>query len=285
MPSIKKSESKKDYIARCVPYVIKNEGAKPGEAWQKCNGMYEQHKKKGTQYSLSELRQLIRIAKANNKQLEKSHSEINTYEEGKYYEFTFNASLSDVLKDVSSNDDKINELVNSAISDNGYSMTIVVGNRFMHGIWISASEIKQIYKGWNGTLHDINHMGSGYMAGFSVVPSDISYIVGYQDSLTFDESTNEVKANLHIEKNAPKFNVWKNYMDICAKINRIPNVSMFVYGKIKYVQASEMPMECNYKENGFSENDLIPCMIDILPYMVSTVTRGTCDDKKGCGIK
>jgi cation transport regulator ChaB len=45
MPEIKPGESEDDYVARCIPYVIKNEGATPEQAAGKCHGMYRSHQK------------------------------------------------------------------------------------------------------------------------------------------------------------------------------------------------------------------------------------------------
>lgn len=42
-----KNESKDDYIKRCVPYLIKNEGKKPDQARAQCESMWKQDKKKG----------------------------------------------------------------------------------------------------------------------------------------------------------------------------------------------------------------------------------------------
>ena len=46
MPTPKEGESRSDYVARCVPYVIKNEGIEQDAAVGKCEGMYSSHHKK-----------------------------------------------------------------------------------------------------------------------------------------------------------------------------------------------------------------------------------------------
>ena len=47
MPTPKPNEKKEDFIARCIPYVMKHENIKDkGHAWQKCNGIWKQNKKK-----------------------------------------------------------------------------------------------------------------------------------------------------------------------------------------------------------------------------------------------
>ena len=56
-----------------------------------------------------------------------------------------------------------------------HRMTIVIGDRFMNRIFISKEELKKCYKQFNKTLHDMNHKGTGYNAGFTHVPSDLSY--------------------------------------------------------------------------------------------------------------
>ena len=51
MPEHREGETKREWMARCIPYVIKEEGLKPKHAVAKCSGMWEQHKKRGTSSS------------------------------------------------------------------------------------------------------------------------------------------------------------------------------------------------------------------------------------------
>lgn len=47
MPAPKDGEKKKDFIPRCISYVMKNENPKSRDhAYTKCKGIYEQHRKK-----------------------------------------------------------------------------------------------------------------------------------------------------------------------------------------------------------------------------------------------
>ncbi|MEK6883703.1 MAG: hypothetical protein AABY22_29010 [Nanoarchaeota archaeon] len=46
MPEIKKNESEKSYISRCVSYLVKEEGKSQQAALGQCYGMYRQAKKK-----------------------------------------------------------------------------------------------------------------------------------------------------------------------------------------------------------------------------------------------
>jgi hypothetical protein len=45
MPTPRPNESESDYVSRCVPYVMKNEGATQDQALGKCYGMYRNYKK------------------------------------------------------------------------------------------------------------------------------------------------------------------------------------------------------------------------------------------------
>ncbi len=46
MPAVKPHESQKEYVSRCIPYVMKHEGATQKQAAGKCYGMYRYKKKK-----------------------------------------------------------------------------------------------------------------------------------------------------------------------------------------------------------------------------------------------
>jgi len=260
MPEHKKGESKKSWMKRCVPYVIKKEGLSQKEANGKCNGMYDSWKKK---------------------QKKMDGTMDDEYEEGKSYEFRFDSFSGDGEP----TEFDFVEFVEKATSKKGFNMVIAKGNMFMKGIYISKDEMKAAHTRFNNTMHDLNHMGSGYMAGFSIVPPDISYIVGWQDSLSYDDETNEVRANVHIEKGAVRYDDWKTYIDISAKIGRNPNVSMYVFAQLEFIEARKLPKDSRYGANGYKADDLVPCMVNIQPFMVSTVTKGACDDKRGCGIK
>jgi len=212
--------------------------------------------------------------------------EKETYKEFKfdaeaYYKFEFDGS--DGYGE--SPDSDYTEFVEKATSKEGFNMVIAKGNMFMKGVYLSSKEMRMAHKGFNNTLHDLNHMGSGYMISFlQVVPPDIAYIVGWQDDLSYNDATDEVRASVHIREQAPKYNDWKNYIEISEKIGRMPNVSMVVYAKIEYVEARELPKGCGYGKAGYKAGDFVPCMVDIQPFMVATVTQGACNDKDGCGI-
>lgn len=268
MPEHRKGESRAAWMKRCVPHVMKKEGLSRKRAVGKCEGMYTSWKKKQKKRN-SDL------------SLEDDIMMENKYEKEKYYEFQFNLPNGNV----ESPKFDYTEFVEKATGQKGFNMVIAIGNRFMKGVYVSKKELKLAHKGFNNTMHDLNHMGSGYMSFFSVIPPDISYIVGWQDNLSYDDATDEVRANVHIDKTAVRYDDWKTYINISEKIGRTPNVSMLIYGKIEWVEAKKLPKNSHYGKNGFKADDLVPCMIDIQPFMVSTVTKGACNDKDGCGIK
>lgn len=201
-------------------------------------------------------------------------------EKGKRYAFIFSGDIGDTKLS-----DECEPIAMQATEGKGYNATIVIGDRFMKGVFIAADELKKVYKGWNNTLHDINHMGSGYAAGFTVIPSDVSYNVGYQDGLTYNETTKAVQAKIHIDKDSKRYDEWESYANICNQIKRPINLSVYCFGAIRWMKARDLPKGSGYKKAGYNADDTVPCMYNILSYMVSTVTRGACDDKDGCGIE
>ena len=49
MPKPKPNESKKDYISRCIAYVVKNEGKKQDQAYNICQGLWDKHHKRSAE--------------------------------------------------------------------------------------------------------------------------------------------------------------------------------------------------------------------------------------------
>ena len=46
IPEIREGESRKNYVARCIPYVVEHEGLTQEQAVGKCEGLYNEHEKK-----------------------------------------------------------------------------------------------------------------------------------------------------------------------------------------------------------------------------------------------
>jgi hypothetical protein len=61
MPSINKGESRDDYLKRCVPYVMKNEGLAQDAAVGKCEGMFTQHQKHHAEENSANGKQKVEI--------------------------------------------------------------------------------------------------------------------------------------------------------------------------------------------------------------------------------
>lgn len=193
------------------------------------------------------------------------------YEEGIEYDFIFGKCP---CKNFTETDNAIE-----------FDMVIVKGNSFMKGMYHSKEEVKNIHKGFENTPHDMNHMGTGYMAGFTYVPSNVSYIVGYNHNVTYDNATDEVRAKVRIMKNSYRYAEWESNKRICDAMGRIPNVSMFIKGKITYIEARKLPADSHYRKNGYKAEDMVPCVHITQAVAVSTVFEGACSDKDGCGIK
>lgn len=253
MPEHKKGETRQQWMNRCIPYVRKHEGLTKKQAAGKCGGMYDTWKKK------------------------QKRSNSMEYEEGREYPFKFDCPTVDFKFDA---DGKF-----MSSNDKGYNMVVAIGNRFMNGIYVSNKVLRECHKGFNNTPHDMNHMGTGYQASmFTRVPANISYVVGYQDDLKFDNASGEIRATTHISETAVRYAEWKSYVDICAKMGRTPNVSMFATGKVEYIEARKLPKGSHYGKHGYAAGDLVPCMAELNPVAVSTVFTGACSDKDGCGL-
>lgn len=162
-------------------------------------------------------------------------------------------------------------------------LVAVIGNRFMNGGFLSADVLEKCCKGWENSLHDINHMGTN--TGFFLMQSDITYFVGYHDNVKFNAETKEVSMELHIHSKTKFAPAWEGFVELCELAGQIPNVSVTYYGKQKYLPTSELPPEANWEAAGFKEDDLVPVLYDVVPVCVSTVLEGRCNDKDGCGIR
>lgn len=51
-PDIKPNESEDDYVARCIPFVVRNEKVDPIAAAGKCHGMFQSNKKTSKRFNL-----------------------------------------------------------------------------------------------------------------------------------------------------------------------------------------------------------------------------------------
>ena len=77
---------------------------------------------------------------------------------------------------------------------------------------------------------------------------------------------------------------WNAFVNLCEKAGRVPNVSVSFLGQRKRVRAGDLPKGVNYSAYGYGKDDMVSYIYDIRPQALSTVLRGLCDDKQGCGI-
>lgn len=132
----------------------------------------------------------------------------------------------------------------------------------------------------DGSYHDINHWGTTFTDG----NPNIEYIIGYQRNTHLDPISKRMKTDIFINEEAPKYQIWKNFIDINRKAGRTPNVSVSFWGSTKNIQAKELPKDIKYQSYGYSEDDNITYLYDLQFQALSTVFQGACNDKDGCGI-
>jgi len=245
-PKPKPGESQKDFIARCIPAVRKEHPS------------WKMNKVKAVCYDI----------------WKRSH---NALDDPEIEVFTDEAQLISVPKETLLAED------GGTVQSGKKQMIAVIGNRFMNGGFLSAEVLKKAHKQWEGTLHDINHMGTS--TGFFLMQSDITYFVGWHSNVKYDEDSKSVSMNLNIRHDTKFAAAWEAYIGLCEDAGRIPNVSVTYYGKRKLIPASDLPPEADWKKEGYGKDDLVPVLTEITPVCVSTVLEGRCNDKDGCGLR
>lgn len=163
------------------------------------------------------------------------------------------------------------------------NLVAIIGDRFMNGGFVSVAELEKCYKKWEGTLHDINHMGTH--TGFFLMQSDITYFIGYHRNVKFDKANKSVSMELVIHNKTKFAQAWEGFVELCEMAGQIPNVSVTYYGKQEFVLAKNLPPEADWEKEGYGKDDLVPVLVEIKPVCVSTVLEGRCNDKDGCGIR
>lgn len=168
------------------------------------------------------------------------------------------------------------------IEEDGRAVALV-GDRFYHGHFFPASELKKAYHKWENTLHDINHQGTTDARGM-MLSSNILYFVGYNKNVSYDEDSKKMSMDIVINDNTLYASAWRGYVDLCEKAGQTPNVSISFKAKTGMMRASDLPEGIDYKQYGYSEDDMIPYFYDVRPDALSTVFKGACSDTDGCGI-
>lgn len=181
--------------------------------------------------------------------------------------------------------DEAQLIIEKADGDTSGTKNIValVGNRFMNGGYLTAELAKKTHKQWNKTLHDINHMGTS--TGFFLMQTDITYFIGYHTKAKWNENNKSVSMELHIHDKTKFAGAWEAYLELCEMAGQIVNVSTTYFGKREFLPTNKLPKGCNWKKEGYGKDDLVPVLTEMQPFCISTVLRGRCDDKGGCGIR
>lgn len=247
-------EQKNKFISRCINHIVTKERKSQDEAAAICYSMWKRRK--------------IKMS------------------DDKYYDFTMTVALK-IKKEIQTKKtvEECDECKTTHFSpeENTHRAIAIIGDRFMKGIFLPSIELKKAYKMWEGTLHDINHMGTSHLMGLSAM-SDIRYFVGYQKNVSYDDKTKEVAMDIVIDDKTLHAETWHGYISLCEKAGKTPNVSVTFQAKIGTMQVKDLPKEVNYFEQGLSKDDFVEFIFDIKPTALSTVLRGACNDKDGCGI-
>jgi len=204
--------------------------------------------------------------------------------ENEYQEFTFEVSMQ-----VSQVEKTDTENIECASGDSKGVVTrraiAIVGDKIIKGNFMPAVELKKSAEAWNGTLHDINHMGTTRitaMSMYGMTGSDIRYFVGWQDNIQYDEESKSVSMDIHIDENTMYGKTLKSFIELCDKAGKVPNVSISFFAKRRQEYVKNLPID--YEAYGLDPEDKISYIYDIHPRALSTVLEGACSDKDGCGI-
>jgi len=254
-PEPKDGESQKEFIARCIPYVKDEHPDWPDDKVQAvCFSIWER-KHEGASFK-------------------------DFMESQGYKLYTESVCLSSKSEEVT---ETIGNTKETRTVTNTRKMIAIIGDRFMNGGYFSMEELKKCYKMWEGTLHDINHEGT--FSGAFGQREDITKFIGYHKNVQLDENNKSVSMELHTHKKTKEYEAWEAFVELCEMAGRVPNVSVTYYGKQRFVKASELPDGANYESEGYHKDDMVPILHNVLPICVSTVLRGKCSDKGGCGIR
>ena len=257
MPTPDKGEEKDKYISRCIPIVINEGTAKDSsQAAAICHSMWEQHQKKQEADKENELK-----------------------------EYTFECSLH-IVEMNTSLITTLTDNTNSIKPKEGWTTfkaVAVVGDRMMKNVYVPYESLKKTISLWNGTYHDLNHMGTSYPdTTYPFKRQNIDYIVGYQNNAVANDQTKEISMDVNINKNSPKYESWKSFIDINKEANKIPNVSMSIVARSKRVRAKDLNFDA--ESYGFKDDDMIDYLYDIYPKALTTCIEGECNSTKGCGL-
>jgi len=196
MPKPQPDEKESDFINRCIPFVIKEGTAKDEiQAAAICYNLWKQHKTKGG----------------------------NMRKDGKVMKH-LNAQF------VTTDKGHIKNL--KATSEDKHPTVLVVGNKFMNGEFVPASELEKVYKQWDGKYHNLNH-GRNFDGKIM-----IQEIVGVYANSRFTE--NKVMVDIIEGEKTAEYDAWKGFIALNDKAERPTNVSMELWANEKTAKFSEI---------------------------------------------
>ena len=271
MPSVKEGQSKSEYISYCISWIKEHEPEKAewssGRLYKHCEGLWDNRNKTHASTMQDISKELDNIGY---RQIAFTSDGIGI---GKLEGGTI--SMSDMQEEFESDGKNVRryDVVDAVVA---------VGDRFYGNMYVPSSVLKASAHQWNSTYNDISHLGTMYPAGMGSV-ENMEYITGYNSDANFDEAINAVRVKMHINQNAPKYGVWKSYMDITKDAKRIPNVSIFGFYKSKAIRKSQIPSGTVIPKTAL-HGDYIIAMADLIPFAITTCLKGKCDDVAGCGI-
>ena len=201
----------------------------------------------------------------------------------KYEEFVMETSLIEKNTTIIVEENEIKKTTSYIPNKEKHRAVAIIGDRFMRGVFLPANELEKVYKQWEGTLHDINHMGTTHLMGLGA-SSDIRFFVGYQKNVSYNSETKEVGMDIVVNKETLYGKAWEAYINLCKEAGMTPNVSVAFLGKRGKMKAKDLPEGVDYTAYGLEDDDDIEYIYDIQPRALSTVLRGACNDKDGCGI-
>jgi hypothetical protein len=263
MPRPKPNQTKDEYISYCMAYVKEHEPKAKnwsrGRLYKHCEGLWEKYKStNASELNTSELTEtnniLIPLAFSSDDfesfSSNSSGYEINFTDKGRY------------------------ETVDAVIA---------MGDMFYGNVFVSSDVLRESVQQWENTYHDLSHLGTMYPAGFSYT-ENLDYIVGYNSDARFDETIRGIRLKFNINKNSPKYQTWKAFVETSMDAGRIPNVSIYGFASLKVINANELPEGVRVPETAINDGKVV-AISSITPVAVTTCLRGKCNDSAGCGIK
>ena len=269
MPKKLEGQTKEEFISYCISFIKKYESDKAnwstGRLYKHCEALWnEQNKKSSNSLALEIANTLIADGYVPTA-FEYSNSQFMKIEDG-----TISMSNMSVEK---KDDGRIYTVVDAVAA---------VGDRFYGNVYVPSDILRATSNQWNSTYNDLSHLATMFPAGLGAT-ENLEYITGYNSDGMFDESINAVRIKMHINQAAPKYQAWKNFVDVSRDAGRTPNVSIFGFAKYKAVKPENMSMNSKVSKDKLA-NGYVIVLSDIIPFAVTTCLKGKCDEAAGCGI-